>query len=142
MNCPFIVIAHRCEAAGIPGQHDQRRLPRGEHLLAEAGKAKQHHAVDVASLQHPEVLLDHLRRKLALHHDRIVTLFIEDGEHGLYRQVFRQRIQTGDDDRHHFVALPAHGARRAGRREAVLIHHRLDAFAGALADTTFVVQHP
>ncbi len=139
---PFIVVADGGKAAGIARQQHQRRLPRREHLLVKAGEAKQHHTVDVAAFQHPEMLFHHLRRELALHHDRIVTLFVEDGQHGLHGKVFRQRIQTGDYDRHHFVALPPHGARRARRGEAVLIHYRLNAFAGAFADTTFVVQHP
>ncbi|MNC31401.1 hypothetical protein D3C75_797200 [compost metagenome] len=141
-NRPFVVVAHGGKAHGIARQQHQGRLPRAEGRLVNAGKPKQHHAVDIAPLQHTEVLFHHLRRELAFHHDRIVTLLVKHREHGLDGQIFRQRVQTGHDDRHHFVALATHGARRAGRGEAVLIHHRLNAFTGALADAAFVVQHP
>ncbi|MNZ82560.1 hypothetical protein D3C78_1012590 [compost metagenome] len=138
---PFIVVTHGGKSAGIARQQHQRCLPRFQHIVFNAAKAKKHHTVDVAALQHTEMFFHHLRRKLAFHHDRVVTLLVKRREHGLYRQVFRQGIKTRNDNRDHFVALPAHGACGTGRGKTVLIHDRLDALTRALADTTFVVQH-
>ena len=104
----FIIIADGGDARRVAGQQHQRLSPRCEHLLLDAGKTKQHHAVDIAPGEHAEMLLDQRRGELALHHNRIVALSVKGGKHGLYGEVFRQRIQTGDDDRHHFIALAAH----------------------------------
>ena len=86
------------------------------------------------------MLLHQRRGELALHHNRIVTLLIKGGQHGLHGKVFRQRIETGDDNRHHFIALAAHGAGGTGGRETVLLHHRFDALAGPFADPALVVK--
>jgi len=87
------------------------------------------------------MLFHQLRRERALHHERVVTLLVKGGEHGLHRQIFRQGIETRNNNGDHFVALSAHGARGTGRRKTVLIHHRLDALARAFTDATFVVQY-
>ena len=87
------------------------------------------------------MLFNKLHRELALHHDRIIPLLIEGGQHGLHGEIFRQRVQTRNNDGDDFVTLPAHGARGAGRGKTVLIHDRLNALAGAFADAAFVVQH-
>ena len=86
------------------------------------------------------MLFNQSRGELALHHNRIVTLFIKGRQHGLHGKVFRQGIQTGDDNRHHFIALAAHGAGGAGGGETVLLHHRFDALAGPFADPALVVK--
>ncbi|MNL39477.1 hypothetical protein D3C87_1617580 [compost metagenome] len=137
----FVVITNRGKPAGVARQQHQRGLPGFQRFILNAGKTKQHHAVDITSLQHPKMLLHQQRRELALHHDRIVALFVKRRQHGLHRQIFRQGIETRDDNSDHFVALSAHGARGAGRGKTVLIHNRLDAFARAFADATFVVQY-
>lgn len=63
------------------------------------------------------------RRELTFHHNRVVALFIKRRQHGLNREVFRQRIKASDDNSDHFIALSSHRAGGAGRRETVLIHH-------------------
>ena len=138
---PFVIVTDRGKPAGVARQQHQRRLPGFKHVLFKAGKPEQHYAINVAALKHTEMLLHHLRRELALHHDRIVALLVERGQHRLYGEVFGEGIQTRDNNGDHFIALPAHGARGAGRGKTVLIHHRLDALACALADTAFVVKH-
>ncbi len=85
---PLVVVADRGKPAGIARQQHQRRLPRFQHLFFNAGKSKQHHAVNVAPLKHAEMLLHQRRRKLALHHDRVITLLIKGGQHGLNGEVF------------------------------------------------------
>ena len=87
------------------------------------------------------MFFNQLGRELAFHHDRIVALFIKGGQHGLHGEIFRKRVQTRDDNRHHLVALSAHGACGAGRGKTVLIHHRLNAFAGAFTHAAFIVEH-
>ena len=140
-NRALVVIADGGKTVGIARQQHQRRLPGFQHLVFDAGKTEQHHAVNIAPLKHAQMFFHQLRRELALHHDRVISLFVEGGQHGLHGEVFRQRIQTRDNDGDHFVTLPAHGARGAGRGKAVLIHDRLNALAGAFADAAFVVQH-
>ena len=87
------------------------------------------------------MLLDQRRGELTFHHNRIVALGVKGGEHGLNGEVFRQRIQTGDDDRHHFIALAAHrpGGTRGGK--SVLLHHRFHSLASAFANAAFVIKH-
>ncbi|OQV66489.1 hypothetical protein AK51_07945 [Serratia nematodiphila DZ0503SBS1] len=58
-----------------------------------------------------QVLLHQAGFELALHHDRVEALLIQQRQHGAHRLVLRRRIETGNDDAHHFVALAAHGAR-------------------------------
>lgn len=70
---PFIVIADGGDARRVAGQQHQRLPPRGEHLLLDAGKTKQHHAVDIAPGEHAEMLLDQRRGELTFHHNRIVA---------------------------------------------------------------------
>ena len=137
---PLVVIAHRGEAGSVAGHQHQGVAPGGEHRFVDAGKTEQHHAVNIAPGEHAEMLLHQRRGELALHHNRIVTLLIKGGQHGLHGKVFRQRIETGDDNRHHFIALAAHGAGGTGRRETVLLHHRFDALAGPFADPALVVK--
>lgn len=102
----LVVIAHRGEAGSVAGHQHQGVAPGGEHRFVDAGKTEQHHAVNIAPGEHAEMLLHQRRGELALHHNRIVTLLIKGGQHGLHGKVFRQRIETGDDNRHHFIALP------------------------------------
>ena len=56
----------------------------------DAGKTKQHHAVDIAPGEHAEMLLYQRRGELAFHHNRIVALLVKGGQHGLDGKVFRQ----------------------------------------------------
>ena len=140
-NRPLIVVTDGGKTVGIARQHHHRRLPGLQHLLFDAGKTEQHHAVNVAPLEHTQMLFNQLRGELALHHDWVVALLIKGGQHGLNGEVLGQGIQTRDDNGNHFVTLPAHGARRAGRGKTVLIHYRLDALAGAFADTALIVEH-
>ena len=86
------------------------------------------------------MLLHQPRGELTLHHNRVVTLLIKGGQHGLHGEVFRQRIETGDDNRHHFIALAAHGAGRTGWGKTVLLHYRFDALAGPFTDPALVVE--
>ncbi len=87
-NRPFVVITDGGKPAGIARQQHQRRLPGFQHLLINTGKTKQHHAVNVAPLEHAEMFFHQLWRELTLHHDRVIALLVEGGQHGLHGEVF------------------------------------------------------
>ena len=136
-----IVVADGREAVVFAHHHHHFFLPRLEHRRGQAGEAEQDHAVDVALMQYVQMLLHQAGFELALHHDRIEALLIQQRQHGAHRLVFRRRVETGNDDAHHFVALAAHGARRLGGRKPLLTDHRFHPFTGLRAHAAFIVQY-
>ena len=87
-NGTLIVIADGGKAFCISCQQHQRILPGGEHGFSNAGKTKQHHAINVAASEHAEMFFNQLGRELAFHHEWIVALFIKGGQHGLHGEIF------------------------------------------------------
>ncbi len=91
----FVVIAHRRRNRGRRGPSAPAYRAGGEHRLINAGKSEQHYAVNITPGEHAEMLFNQSRGELALHHNRIVTLFIKGRQHGLHGKVFRQGNPDG-----------------------------------------------
>ncbi len=125
----FVVIAHRGETGGVAG-HQHQRIAPGASIASSMPVNPNSTTPSILRRASMPRCSSTSPGENWLHHNRIVTLFIKGGQHGLYGKVFRQGIQTGDDNRHHFIALRAHGAGGAGGGETVLLHHRFDALAG------------
>ncbi len=141
MNRALVVVTDGGKTLRISCQQHQRGFPGGDQLFCDAGKAKQHHAINVTSSEHAQMFHYQRRRELTFHHNRVVALFVKRRQHGLNREVFRQRIKASDDNSDHFIALSPHRAGGAGRGETVLIHHRFDTLAGTFAYAAFIVKH-
>ncbi|MOA04336.1 hypothetical protein D3C78_1238850 [compost metagenome] len=136
-----VVVANRRKPLVFACQHHHFILPWAEHGRRQAGETEQDHSVDITLLQNVQMLFHQPGLELAFHHDRVEAVLIQQWQHGAYRLVFRRRVETGNDNADHFVALAAHGASRLGRGEPLLTDHRFHPFAGLRAHAAFVVQH-
>lgn len=141
MNRAPVVVADGGKTLRISCQQHQRGFPGSDQLFCNTRKTKQHHTIDITPSEHSQMFRYQRRRELTFHHNRVVALFIKRRQHGLNREVFRQRIKASDDNSDHFITLSPHRTGGAGRGETVLIHHRFDTLAGTFAYAAFIVKH-